>query len=186
MQHTTQLLDDILLINKAEAGKLAFDPNSLDLVNFCRVLVEEMQLSSPQHNLVFSLQYQNNLSAGDNFVACMDKKLLRQILSNLLSNAVKYSPDNSNIQIDLLIQDKSAVFLIQDDGIGISPQEQQNLFEPFYRASNVGNIPGTGLGLAIVKKCVDLHRGRITIASQVGVGTTLRIELPLFITNNCG
>jgi PAS domain S-box-containing protein len=183
VQHTTQLLDDILLINKAEAGKLAFDPSSLDLINFCHTLVEEIQLSSPEHNLVFCSQYKGSLSNGDNFVTSMDKKLLRQILSNLLSNAVKYSSGNSNIQIDLFIQDKSAVFLIQDEGIGISPQEQQNLFEPFYRASNVGNIPGTGLGLAIVNKCVELHRGRITIASQVGVGTTLRVELPLIVTN---
>ncbi|MBU7585197.1 MAG: PAS domain S-box protein [Nostoc sp. TH1S01] len=183
VQHTTQLLDDILLINKAEAGKLAFEPNYLDLVNFCYTLVEEIQLSSPQHNLVFCSQSQNSHSSDDIVVACMDKKLLRQILSNLLSNAVKYSPNNSNIQIDLIVQNKSAVFLIKDEGIGISPEEQQNLFEPFYRASNVGNVPGTGLGLAIVHKCVDLHRGRITIASQVGSGTTFRVELPLIVTS---
>ncbi|BBD61281.1 multi-sensor signal transduction histidine kinase [Nostoc sp. HK-01] len=183
VQHTTQLLDDILLINKAEAGKLAFEPNSLDLVSFCHTLVEEIQLSSPQHNLVFCLQAQDSSSASDNFVARMDKKLLRQILSNLLSNAVKYSPNNSHIQIDLYMQNKSAVFLIEDQGIGISSEEQQNLFEPFYRASNVGNVPGTGLGLAIVHRCVDLHRGRITIASQVGVGTTFRVELPLVVTS---
>ncbi|MBD2439471.1 PAS domain S-box protein [Nostoc sp. FACHB-110] len=185
VQHTTQLLDDILLINKAEAGKLAFDPQSLDLVSFCHTLVEEIQLSSPQHNLVFCPQSTANISADECCIACMDKKLLRQILSNLLSNAVKYSADKSNIQIELLIQNKSAVFLIHDEGIGISPQEQLHLFEPFYRASNVGNIPGTGLGLVIVNKCVDLHKGRITIASEVGVGTVVRVELPLVVTNIC-
>jgi len=185
VQHTTQLLDDILLINKAEAGKLSFEPNCLELVNFCHTLVEEIQLSSPQYHLSFCAQYKDSLSACDKFVAFMDKKLLRQILSNLLSNAIKYSPDSSNIQIDLSIQDKSVVFLIQDEGIGISPQEQQHLFEPFYRASNVGNVPGTGLGLVIVKKCVELHQGRITIASQVGFGTTFRVELPLIFTNIC-
>ncbi|MBD2493815.1 PAS domain S-box protein [Nostoc sp. FACHB-280] len=181
VQHTTQLLDDILLINKAEAGKLAFDPNYLDLVNFCHTLVEEIQLSSPEHNLVFCQPPQHSLSDGGQVMAYMDKKLLRQILSNLLSNAVKYSPNHSYIQIYLLIQNQNAVFLIQDEGIGISPEEQQNLFEPFFRASNVGNVPGTGLGLAIVHKCVDLHQGRVTIASQVGVGTTFRVELPLVV-----
>ncbi|MBN3960283.1 PAS domain S-box protein [Nostoc sp. NMS8] len=183
VQHTTQLLDDILLINKAEAGKLAFEPTCINLVDFCRSLVEEIQLSSPKHTLVFYPQHLGNSSTDDYFMACIDKKLLRQILSNLLSNAVKYSPDSSNVQIDLLVQDQSVVFLIKDEGIGILPEEQQNLFELFYRASNVGNTPGTGLGLAIVNNCIDLHGGRISFASQVGVGTTFRVELPLTITN---
>jgi PAS domain S-box-containing protein len=180
VQHTTQLLDDILLINKAEAGKLAFEPNNINLVDFCRSLVEEIQLTSPNHTFAFYPQYLGDSSGNDNFTACMDKKLVRQILSNLLSNAVKYSLVGSHVQIDLLVQDESAVFLITDEGIGILPEEQQSLFEPFYRASNVGNTPGTGLGLAIVKKCVDLHRGKITLTSQIGVGTKFRVELPRF------
>ncbi|MEH2284299.1 MAG: PAS domain S-box protein [Nostoc sp.] len=183
VQHTTQLLDDILLINKAEAGKLAFEPTSVNLINFCRSLVEEIQLSSPNHTLAFCPQYLGNSSTDDRFMVSIDKKLLRQILSNLLSNSVKYSPESRNVQIDLLVQDKSAVFLIKDEGIGILAEEQQNLFEPFYRASNVGNTPGTGLGLAIVNNCIDLHRGRIIFASQVGLGTTFRVELPLIISN---
>ncbi|MFN6483142.1 MULTISPECIES: PAS domain S-box protein [unclassified Nostoc] len=183
VQHTTQLLDNILLINKAQAGKLAFEPTCINLVDFCRSLVEEIQLTSPKHTLAFCPQYLGNLSTGHHFMACIDDKLLRQILSNLLSNAVKYSPDSSNIQMDLLVQDKIAVFLIKDEGIGILPEEQQNLFEPFYRASNIGNTPGTGLGLAIVNNCIDLHRGRITFTSEIGVGTTFRVELPLIISN---
>ncbi len=183
VHHTTQLLDDILLINKAEAGKLAFEPTSVDLVSFCCTLVEELQLSAPNHTLVFSPQYLRSSLEGDNFAARMDKKLLRQILSNLLSNAVKYSPDGSKVQFNLLVQDEIAVFLIKDEGIGISSEDQQNLFESFYRASNVGNTPGTGLGLTIVKKCVELHGGRITVASEIGAGTTFRVELPLIATN---
>lgn len=183
VQHTTQLLDDILLINKAEAGKLAFAPTDINLVDFCRSLVEEIQLSAPNHTLAFSPQYLSS-SAGNNFVARMDTKLLRQILSNLLSNAVKYSDANSNIQIDLLVAAKIAVFLIKDEGIGISPEDGQNLFESFYRGSNVDTIPGTGLGLTIVNKCVNLHGGRITFASQVGSGTTFRVELPLIANHH--
>ncbi|MBD2680073.1 MULTISPECIES: PAS domain S-box protein [Nostoc] len=177
IQHTTQLLDDILLINKAEAGKLVFKPSSFNLVDFCQTLIDELQLSSPNHHLVFSPQYQGNLSNRNHFI--MDSQLLRQILSNLLSNAVKYSSSGSNIQIDLLIQDQIAVFLIKDEGIGISIEDQQHLCESFYRGSNVGNTPGTGLGLTIVNKCVFLHKGRITFASQIGFGTTFRVELPL-------
>jgi len=177
IQHTTQLLDDILLINKAEAGKLVFKPSSFNLVDFCQTLIDELQLSSPNHRFVFSPQYQGNPSNKNHVI--MDSQLLRQILSNLLSNAVKYSSSGSNIQIDLLIEDLIAVFLIKDEGIGISIEDRQHLCESFYRGSNVGNTPGTGLGLTIVNKCVFLHKGRITFASQIGVGTTFRVELPL-------
>jgi signal transduction histidine kinase len=73
----------------------------------------------------------------------------------------------------------SAVFRIQDAGIGIPKEDLEQLFESFGRASNVGMIPGTGLGLAIVKKCVDLHRGKISVDSEVGIGTTFTVTLPL-------
>nr|MDZ8059537.1 PAS domain S-box protein [Nostoc sp. EkiNYC01] len=183
VQHITQLLDNILLINKAEAGKLIFEPIDFDLVGFCRTLIDELQLIFPNHHLVFSPQYQGSSSDNNHFIVYMDNQLLRQILSNLLSNAVKYSSIGSNIQIDLLIEDQIVVFLIKDEGIGISLEDQQHLFESFYRGNNVGNTPGTGLGLTIVNKCVYIQKGRITFASRVGVGTTFRVELPLIVTD---
>ena len=108
----------------------------------------------------------------------MDAVLLRHILSNLLSNAVKYSPENSKIFFRVFHQERSVIFQVKDQGIGIPPQDYQHLFETFYRASNVGKIQGTGLGLAIVKKCVDLHGGLIQIDSEVGRGTTVTVMLP--------
>ena len=71
------------------------------------------------------------------------------------------------------------VFQIQDEGIGIPKEDQDRLFKPFYRASNVGRIPGTGLGLAIVKKCVETLEGEISVHSEVGVGTTFAVTLPI-------
>ena len=104
---------------------------------------------------------------------------MQPILTNLLSNAVKYSPAGSTVSLELSCQDGEAVFQIKDAGIGIPAAEQKQLFEPFYRGSNVGNIPGTGLGLAFVKKLVDLHGGQIAVTSVVGVGTTFTVTLPL-------
>lgn len=181
IQHTTQLLDDILLINKAEAGKLAFEPTYINLVSFCETLVEELQLSSPNHTLVFSSHYLKSSSdeSGHFSLVCMDKKLLRQILCNLLSNATKYSPESSFVQLNLFIDEKCATFQVKDEGIGIPLEEQPHLFESFFRASNVANIPGTGLGLSIVKKCVEVHEGEITMTSTVGIGTTFTVVLPL-------
>lgn len=172
VKHLTQLVSDVLLISKAEAGKLEFNPAPLDLAAFCSELVEELQLPTTEHNINFN-------SCGLCQDASLDEKLLRQFLSNLLSNAIKYSPEGGNIQFDLICRDDTAIFRIQDRGIGIPPEDQAQLFEPFHRSRNVGTISGTGLGLAIVKKCVEHHGGQIAVESEVGVGTTFTIRLPL-------
>lgn len=172
VKHMTQLLNDVLLIGKAEAGKLEFKPTPLDLAQFCRELVEEVALTASNYKIAFQTQLQT-------ITACMDEKLLRQILNNLLSNAIKYSPEGSTVRFDLLCEPEAAIFRVQDQGIGIPQSDQAQLFNSFHRASNVGNISGTGLGLAIVKKSVDLQRGKIAVESQVGVGTTFIVTLPL-------
>ncbi len=186
----TQLVKDVLLINKAEAGKLEFNPVPLNLVALCRELVEDLQLTAKtQHSISFDCQ-------GSCSSAYLDDRLVRQLLTNLLSNAIKYSPKGGNIQFDLVFEHDSAVietsagtlvrtsavtFRIGDQGIGIPPEDQAQLFDAFYRSSNVGTISGTGLGLAIVKKCVDLHGGQIAVESEVGLGTTFTVILPLNI-----
>ncbi len=166
------LLEDVLIIGKAEAGKLEFAPAPMDMVEFCRDLVEEMQLSFSEHTLRFRSQ-------GQCEQAWLDERLLRHILLNLISNACKYSPAGSAVDFDLTCQADRAILRIQDYGIGIPIEDQARLFETFHRARNVGNTPGTGLGMAIVKRSVDLHGGAIQVDSQVGVGTTVTVTLPL-------
>lgn len=169
----TRLINDVLVFSKAEAGKLEFNPSPLDLVELCRELVEDSQLSMRvQHTVNFTCE-------GSAREICLDEKLLRQILTNLLSNAIKYSPEASHVQFDLIYRDDCVQIRIEDRGIGIPAKDQGRLFEAFYRSSNVGTISGTGLGLAIVKRCVDLHGGQISVDSEVGVGTTFTITLPL-------
>jgi PAS domain S-box-containing protein len=186
----THLLEDVLTIGKAEAGKLKFEPSPVDLVAFCQDLVENLRMSAVSgHALAFGEQggiAAKHRDRAINFAiqgnctdAKMDEKLLGHILTNLLSNAMKYSPKGGTIRFDLISTSDSAVFRIQDTGIGIPVQDLDKLFESFRRASNVGTIPGTGLGLAIVKKCVDLHRGKIAVESELGVGTTFTVTLPL-------
>jgi PAS domain S-box-containing protein len=182
VERMIQMLNDILLLGQAEAGKLEFVPTSVDLVQFCRNLVEDLQLAANPKNplseamleerIRFTCQYQS-------LPASIDEKLLRQILSNLLSNAIKYSPIGSTIQFNLTYVNDNAVFQIKDQGIGIPPEDQPHLFNSFHRAKNVGTIQGTGLGLAIVKQCVDLHGGEITVKSEIGKGATFTVTLPL-------
>jgi signal transduction histidine kinase len=102
---------------------------------------------------------------------------LRRILINLTSNAIKYS--STDFPVELILDNRSpkTILKVKDRGIGIPDADRQKLFEPFYRASNVGDLPGHGLGLAIVKKLVDIHVGKITLESEVNKGTTFTISL---------
>ncbi|MBW4643193.1 MAG: PAS domain S-box protein [Goleter apudmare HA4340-LM2] len=173
VKHMVQLLDDILTINRAETGKLAFNPQPLDLELYCRDFVEEIQQSvSTKHTITCTCQ-------GRSTLVCMDEKLLRSILSNLLSNAIKYSPQGGIVHLSLDFQSDSMILAVQDHGIGMPLEDQKQVFEPFHRGKNVRTIPGTGLGLVVVKKCVDLHQGTIRIISEVGIGTTCLVTLPL-------
>jgi signal transduction histidine kinase len=108
--------------------------------------------------------------------------LVRSIFTNLISNAIKYTPQGGIIRFSVTIHDRWLTFLVQDSGIGIPEAEQQQLFEHFYRASNVADVAGTGLGLAIVKRCVVALQGKIEVESEVDRGTTFKVQLPLLLS----
>ncbi|NJL37483.1 MAG: histidine kinase [Leptolyngbyaceae cyanobacterium SM1_4_3] len=166
-----QLLNDILTLNRAEAGKLEFRPELLDLEPFCQQIVEEMQLSTGRTQIEFT-------KYGYSTQVNLDSKLLHSILTNLLSNAAKYSPPDSIVLLSLIYNPGSVVFQVKDYGIGIPPEDQQRIYETFYRSKNVGDIAGTGLGLAVVKTCVDLHGGLVAVTSAIATGTTFTVTLP--------
>lgn len=170
----SHLMEDVLTIGKAEAGKLELELVDLDLQSFCQDLTDEIQLSIGRSHLI-AFTCDRNCPAA----ASVDPKLLRSILTNLLSNAVKYSPSGKPINFHLTCSDTTATFEIEDHGIGIPDADQPKLFETFHRAQNAVNIRGTGLGLAIVKQCIELHNGHVSFSSQQGVGTVFRVELPL-------
>ncbi|MEA5624520.1 ATP-binding protein [Nostoc sp. UHCC 0251] len=175
VQSLEKLMEEVLFMGRAEAEKLVYNPAPLNLEQFCRELIEDFSIvESSVCELVFSCQ-------SDHTDAVMDEGLLHYLFENLLSNAVKYSPRGGKIQFDLICDpiQKVAIFYIQDQGMGIPEPDQARLFESFYRASNVQSIQGTGLGLVIVKRCVDAHRGQISVTSQVGIGTTFTVVLPL-------
>ncbi|OUL18614.1 HAMP domain-containing sensor histidine kinase [Nostoc sp. 106C] len=169
----TTLMDDVLTLGKTEAALTTSNLVPLAIEPFCRKLIEEIKFStSSSHNIDFDCE--------DNCITVyMDEGLLRHVLINLLSNAIKYSAPDTTVQIKLQCQPQAVIFQVQDQGIGITPSDQKRLFEPFYRASNVGNIPGTGLGLAIVKQAVEWHGGTLTVTSEVNVGTTFTVTLPI-------
>ncbi|MCW6038583.1 PAS domain-containing sensor histidine kinase [Spirulina subsalsa FACHB-351] len=171
----TSLLDDILIIGRAEVGKLEFKPSPLKLTDFLQYIVEDIQLlAGSDYKIALNLS-----PSLDGKIFQLDEKLLRHILTNLLTNAVKYSPQGGQVDFEVRIENNWLHLTIQDQGIGIPPADQEHLFECFHRAPNVGDISGTGLGLSIVKKAVDLYRGKIVCRSELGVGTTFQVDLPL-------
>lgn len=173
-QNMQSLLEDILAIGKTEAGKLKFTSSRLSLESFCRQIIKEVAITTGSKKINF-------LVTGTSSLVDADERLLRHILTNLLDNAIKYSSREEVVELELIYLDaeEKVILEVRDRGIGIPPEAQKHLFDSFYRASNVGDIPGTGLGLSIVKKAIDLHGGEITVKSKVGVGTTVRAILPL-------
>ncbi|HEY9762591.1 MAG TPA: ATP-binding protein [Trichocoleus sp.] len=167
------LLDDVLLISRAESGAVKYEPTALDLDEFCRRLVEEIQvISGDRYDIVFT-------NLGDCRYVCMDQKLMQHIFMNLLSNAVKYSPEGGWVDFEVECREGVGIFRVRDQGIGIPADDLPSLFTAFRRGRNVGAISGTGLGLSIVKTCVDMHLGKIHVSSEVGKGTTFEVILPL-------
>jgi signal transduction histidine kinase len=173
VQQMNHLLENVLILGKAEANRLDYQPTGLDLKFFCEELIEETKFEATDlHRVELDFQIQDN-------VVEADSSLLRHILSNLLSNAVKYSPDGGCIDFAVKQVDEKIIFEVKDEGIGISPEDQKQLFEAFYRGRNTGTISGTGLGMSIVKKAVDFYQGKIECESLLGKGTKFSVSLPL-------
>ena len=170
IEQISVLLDELVFFGKSEVGQIDFEPKPTDLANFCRILVAQMQplLDSKQQTIKFSSSRNCN-------IVCVDKNILHHILTNLLSNAIKYSPDGHEVKFEILGEQDRVIIKIQDRGIGISEVDQQRLFDPFVRGSNVDSIPGNGLGLSIVKNLVEIHDGKIEVESKVGIGTSFYV-----------
>ncbi|MDZ7966640.1 MAG: ATP-binding protein [Nostoc sp. DedSLP03] len=171
-RYMSKLVDNMLLVNQLELEKPKFQPISVDLLQFFSDLLEqERETVSDRHELIFKI-------TGNHHGFWGDRGLLQQIFINLMSNAIKYSPDGGSVEFHLIGKESEAIFYIKDCGIGIPMVDRENLFQSFSRGSNVDTIPGTGLGLAIAKACVELHRGNITLSSEVGQGTKVTVSLP--------
>ncbi|TFY99376.1 PAS domain S-box protein [Ramlibacter henchirensis] len=174
VQRMSRMMDRVMLLGKADAGMLDFVPGQVDLRALCRQLVEEARRQHPQSRCKVAARWGAGVGRG-----LYDEKLLRHIFGNLLSNAVKYSPGGGDVDLHVRREAGEMVFEVIDQGIGIPPDEIQHLFGSFHRASNVGQIQGTGLGLAIVKNAVEMHGGRIEVASELGKGSRFTVRLPL-------
>lgn len=164
-------LEDLLLISRAEEGKMTLSLYEFDLVEFLKKIVEEYSNLTKEHQIKL-------VTNNTEYPAILDQKIISHIINNLISNAIKYSPDGGEITIKLIGKPEEIKIIIADQGIGIPPNYFDKLFQLFERAENVGKIKGNGLGLSIVKKAVELHDGKIEVESQENQGTKFTITIP--------
>lgn len=168
----TQMTDELLVISKIDNESINLESEWLDLVDFGRQIIAELQQTNSNNQVKFNCKLTE-------LKVKLDRRLLRSIIINLLSNAVKYSPENTEINFSLQVKGDRAIVAIEDRGIGIPRCDKSRIFEPFHRGKNVSNIPGTGLGLHIVKKFVNILGGKIKISSQKNKGTKVEVIILL-------
>lgn len=173
IKNLTEILNDILSVNKIEEGKVIINPESFNLNNFVNDLILDL------HGLLKPGQKLNLIASDiDEITVYQDPKLLRHILINLLTNAIKFSNENNPIDISINTDDTEVHFSVQDYGLGIPKVDHKKLFTRFFRSSNVENIQGTGLGLSIVLQYVNYLKGTIKFSSEVGKGSIFNVNLP--------
>jgi PAS domain S-box-containing protein len=173
------LVADLLDVARIQQGRLALHVEQVDLAELVRTVVARFEIApelTPRHQL--------RIEAADGIVGHWDPARIDQVLTNLVSNALKYSPDGGDVRIGIGREPGSAVVAVSDPGIGIAPEDQEHLFEPFTRSVAAREAArGSGLGLHIVAQIVERHGGTIQVASRLGAGSTFTIRLPLAAPN---
>ncbi|PWJ40985.1 sensor histidine kinase [Sediminitomix flava] len=167
------LMNDILLIGRIEADRTPFTPTKNNPVEFIENLIHQ-SFTSPTEGDKIKLN-----TDGDTKNVAFDTNLMTHVFNNLISNAIKYSPKDTPPELNIHFSPDMLEFNVVDKGIGIPKEDQANLFQSFFRASNVGNIEGTGLGLVIAREFVQMHNGELTFESAVNEGTCFTVKLPL-------
>jgi PAS domain S-box-containing protein len=167
----TLILNDFLSAEKLNEGKVFITKQEVDLEKLVTEVCAEMNgiLKSGQKIIIQHV---------GNETAWLDKQITRNMLLNLISNAIKFSPENKNVQVSTKISSQNIAIEVSDNGMGIPEEEQEHLFERFFRAKNATNIQGTGLGLNIVAKYLEALGGEINFKSELEKGTTFFINIP--------
>lgn len=174
-ERLAQLVDELLFFSEVESGRLRL---SLTTVDFALLVNQAAEAAVPE---AAGRGVALHLVAEDIPVLRGDRGRLAQLLGHLIANAVKFTDRGGSVDVRARVEDGRAVVEIADTGVGIPADEQRHLFERFFRSRTAvaRAIPGTGIGLSIVKAIVDAHNGHVSIESEEGRGTTVRVELPL-------
>lgn len=169
----TNIIDEVITLNRADSGKLKLSPQKTDLEDLCKRKIDEIE-NATHNKCEIKLSYECT-----NKYYILDPKQIDVILQNLLSNAVKYSPEGIDIKVKATEEEAKIILMVTDAGIGIPEEDLPKLFEPFHRARNADDFQGSGLGLSIVKNAIKLHGGEIKVVSELGKGTKFTVQIPI-------
>jgi PAS domain S-box-containing protein len=169
----TELVAAFLDVSKIQVGRLEYAQETVDLSELLRDLAEVLQQTSPTHTI--------QVHGAAHALLAGDKNRLGQVFTNLVSNAIKYSPGADVVDIDVTLSDETVTVSVRDYGIGIPREQQDKIFDRFYRAHDASTkaFPGLGMGLYISSEIVKGHGGTIIVDAEVGKGSTLQVALPL-------
>ncbi|MGA1264458.1 MAG: hybrid sensor histidine kinase/response regulator [Prochlorothrix sp.] len=177
VQRLQSLIDSILLMAKLQAGKLTLDYTAIDLQDYCANTIEEFQAIAQEYSVSLRLDFDE---ASVPLTLALDKTLFRRILDNLIANALKFSPQNGTVTLRVYGDDQGSTFLaIQDEGPGVDPKLQDQIFERYEIGSAVQHVAQLGLGLAFCKMAIEAHGGTITVANNQTQGSTFTVCMPL-------
>ena len=171
VKHLNDILEEFLSVGRIEEGRVEATPASFDLATlFAETTTEVQALLKAGQQIDWQVQCPGPV--------WLDASLLRKILANLLSNALKYSDEGTVVTVCATCQDSLLTLSVQDQGMGISEEDQAHLFERFFRARNVSSVQGTGLGLYIIARYLELMGGTIALHSALDQGTTVTLTIP--------
>lgn len=166
------LVEDLLNMSRIESGRIDFNIEVFDLKLLIEEIIETFTWSAQSHKIEASLGTVSAIVEGD-------RQRIEQAILNLMTNAIKYSPKAEKIYVSLEVRETDVRVKVRDEGIGLSPGQQQQLFTRFYRAENTKGISGLGLGLYLTKQIIDRHNGKIEVESEYGKGSEFCFSLPL-------
>ena len=169
-----RVLDKVTIIDASGKGKIEFKPSLLDLSELIQSVVNDL---NEMEIVPGRIKVNIDPAIGQVYI---DEYLFRHIISNVLHNALNYSDKKQFVEMNVAYNGTEfLVFEVTDKGIGIPKEDMGLLFEPFYRASNARYIKGSGLGLSVIHACLKLHHGTISMNSEVGRGTIVKVMLPI-------
>jgi len=171
------MINDLLNLTALETGHFTIRRSRIPLKHVIEQAVENFREKAGEKDIRLSMEF---LDGSDSSVLA-DADSMGIVISNLIDNAIKYTPAQGNVYVTLAGNPMYLTISVQDDGIGMSPEEKEHIFDEFYRAKNKFSIhvPGTGLGLTLVKRLVELHEGRIVVESAPGKGSIFTVSLPV-------
>lgn len=169
------IIEDLLNVAQADAGRMDLNLVEIDLEDFLGGIVAQHEVYLITHQQVLVFEFEPGLRA------LIDCEKMKMVIDNLINNASKYTPVGGTIEIKLSSNGSFVDISVQDNGVGIPKDKLGLIFSKFARVDNELSVPagGTGLGLYLARKIARLHRGDITATSEIGIGSTFSVQLPL-------